>query len=127
MRDSILIHKGFQFKLEPTQTQERAFWQYCGATRWVYNHMLAERKTTYKTTSTAPATLEQKRQLPSLKRQPETAWLTTIHSQVLQDAVLDLGDAFERFFRQKGRLPALQEEAWAQAVVQLPTRGEGRR
>ncbi len=110
MCDSIIIYKGFQFKLEPTAAQEGQFWQYCGATRWVYNHMLGERKQAYQATGKSPSALEQKRQLPLLKRQPNTAWLNTIHSQVLQEAVLDLEDAFERFFRKESGYPHFKKK-----------------
>jgi len=105
MSDCITIRKGYQFKLQPTAAQERQFWQYAGAVRWVYNHMLAERQLAYKATGTAPSTHDQIKQLPILKRQPETVWLNTVQSQVLQDAVLGLDDAFERFFRRQNGYP----------------------
>src|SRR3990172_1716862 len=89
----MIVRKGFQFKLQPTARQEHQFWQYAGAVRWVYNHMLAERIETYQATGKSPSTNEQIKQLPALKRQEETAWLRMVQSQVLQDAVLDLDDA----------------------------------
>ncbi len=110
MSECITVRKGFQFKLETTAAQERQFWQYCGATRWVYNHLLAERKTSYKARGQAPSTLEQRRQLPLLKRQSETAWLGRIHSQVLQAAVLDLDDAFVRFFQKQNSYPRYKKK-----------------
>ncbi len=105
MSDCITIHKGYQFKLEPTAAQDRIFWRYCGATRWVYNHMLAQRKAASKGIGKIPSTHDQIKQLPILKRQEETTWLNSVQSQVLQDAVLDLNDAFERFFRKQNGYP----------------------
>ena len=67
--------------------------------------MLAERSETYRTTGKAPSAFTQIKQLPALKQQDETAWLNTIQSQVLQDAVLDLDDAFGRFFSTQNGYP----------------------
>src|SRR5687767_6395553 len=94
----ITYHKAFKFKLDATPEQEQKFWQFCGSVRWVWNHMLAQRQAAFQAGEKAPSTNEQIKQLPTLKREAETTWLNTIHSQVLQDVVLDLDDAFSRFF-----------------------------
>lgn len=106
----MIVRKGMQFKLQPTTQQERQFWQYAGAVRWVYNRMLAERTQPHKATGSAPTTFEQIKQLPSLKRQPGTVWLNTVQSQVLQEAVLDLGDAFKRFFNKQNGYPKVKKK-----------------
>jgi len=106
----VKIRKGFQFRLQPTPQQEQQFVQYCGAVRWVWNRMLAERSETYQATGKAPSAYTQIKQLPVLKQQDETAWLNTIQSQVLQDAVLDLDDAFERFFSQQNGYPRFKSK-----------------
>ena len=100
-----MIRKAFQFRLQPTSAQEQQFWRYCGAVRWVWNRMLAERSETHKATGKAPSAYTQIKQLPILKQQEETVWLNTIQSQVLQDAVLDLDDAFGRFFSKQNGYP----------------------
>jgi putative transposase len=105
MSDASTVYKGFQFKLQPTEAQEQQFVRYCGAVRWVWNRMLAERSETYRTTGKSPSTHAQIKQLPILKQQAETAWLSTVQSQVLQDAVLDLDDAFHRFFSKQNGYP----------------------
>jgi putative transposase len=105
MPESITIHKAFKFKLDATLEQEQRFRQYAGSVRWVYNHMLAQHKEAFQSGLKSPTTNEQIKQLPALKQQEETAWLNTIHSQVLQDAVLDLDDAFEPFFKKQCKKP----------------------
>jgi putative transposase len=105
MSGSSTLYKGFQFKLQATEAQERQFVQYCGAVRWVWNRMLAERSTSYRVTGKSPFTNAQIKQLPVLKQEAETAWLNSTHSQVLQDAVLDLDDAFRRFFNKQNGCP----------------------
>jgi putative transposase len=101
----MIIQKGYQFRLQPTPAQERLFVQYCGAVRWVWNRMLDERRESYRLTGQSPSAYTQIKQLPTLKRQDETAWLNGIQSQVLQDAVLDLDEAFSRFFSQQNGYP----------------------
>ena len=101
----MIVRKAFRFKLVPTPAQEQAFRQYAGACRWVWNEMLRERKETYKATGKSPSMYEQKRRLTELKRQPETAWLNGIHSQVLQEPVINLHRAFVNFFEKRAKYP----------------------
>lgn len=120
MSDCITIRKAYQFKLEPSAAQEQCFWQYAGAKRWVYNHMLAQRNETYKATGQSPTTNDQINQLPTLKRQDETTWLKTIHSQVLQNAVLDLDDAFARFFSKQNGYPKFKKKYGSRQSFSYP-------
>lgn len=106
----MIVPKGFQFRLQPTAEQERLFVQYCGAVRWVWNRMLAERSESYKATGKSPSAYTQINQLPALKRTDETSWLGGIQSQVLQDAVLDLDDAFRRFFSKQNGYPRFKKK-----------------
>ena len=101
----MLVHKAFVFKLQPTRGQEQQFVRYVGAYRWVWNHFLAERKQAYQATGQAPSLYEQKRALPLLKQASGTAWLSEVHSQVLQEVVLMLHRAFENFWEKRARYP----------------------
>jgi putative transposase len=101
----VIVHKAYQFKLDATPQQEQLFRQYAGSVRWVYNRMLAQRRDAYHAGQPTPSTNDQIKQLPALKQQADTAWLAAIHSQVLQDAVLCLDDAFARFFKKQNRYP----------------------
>lgn len=97
----MIVHKAFRFKLDATPEQEQLFRRYAGSVRWVYNRMLAERNAAFQTGDKTPTTNAQIKQLSALKQQAGTARLNTVHSQVLQDAVLDLDDAFDRFFKKQ--------------------------
>lgn len=72
--------------------------------------MLAERSEAYKETGKSPSAYRQIKQLPVLKQVEETAWLNTVQSQVLQDAVLDLDDAFKRFFSKQNGYPRFKNK-----------------
>lgn len=106
----MIIRKAFQFKLKPTVDQVQSFWQYAGATRWVWNEMLAERKETYKETGKSPSQYAQMRRLTELKREPDTGWLRTIHSQVLQEPIKNLQRAFENFFAGRASYPRFKSK-----------------
>jgi len=105
-----IVRQGFRFKLEPTAAQESLFRQYCGSVRWVYNRMLAQRQEAFQSGQAAPKTNDQIKTLPLLKKEEETAWLNTIHSQVLQDAILDLDEAYQRFFKKQNRAPTFKKK-----------------
>lgn len=106
----MIVRKAFRFKLIPTPAQEETFRQYAGAVRWVWNEMLREQRETYKATGKSPSMYDQKRRLAELKRQPETAWLNEIHSQVLQEPVINLQRTFVNFFEKRANYPKFKSK-----------------
>ena len=66
--------------------------------RWLWNTLLAERKTAWEERHETVDYYTQKAELPGLKAQ-ERPTLQEVHSQVLQDVVFRLKQAFEAFFR----------------------------
>ncbi len=103
------INKAFRDKLGPTSEQEQQFWQLAGAVRWVWNEMLTERKRVYEETGQGISQYEQMRQLTSLKQAPETEWLRSIHSQVLQEPIKQLQQAFVNFFEKRASYPQFKK------------------
>lgn len=93
-----MIKRAFKFKLEPTPTQVEQFLQFAGARRFIFNRGLDQRQKTFESTGKSPTYFEQNKELTLLKEQEETAWLKTIHSQVLQQSLKDLDRAFQNFF-----------------------------
>ena len=103
------IKKAFRYKLRPTTEQEQHFWQFAGAARWVWNEMLAERKRIYEETGKGVSPYEQMRRLTTLKREPDTGWLRSIHSQVLQEPIKQLAQAFVNFFEKRTSYPRFKK------------------
>lgn len=95
----MLLKKGFKYRLEPTIGQRQLFAQFAGATRFLYNRGLEQRKTAYEKEGKSLRHFEQNNELVALKRQESTAWLKDIHSQVLQQALKNLDTAFQNFFQ----------------------------
>ena len=73
--------------------------QFAGACRWVYNRGLATKVAAWEENGARVTLFDQNIELPSLKKAEETAWLADIHSQVLQQALGDLNNAYTAFFR----------------------------
>src|SRR5436305_12695471 len=97
------IRKAFRYRLYPTNEQAQFLARQFGCCRFVYNHFLDERKAYYEAHKDDPdkkglTFSDTSRMLTELKKQPETAWLTEVNSQPLQQALKDLDRAYENFF-----------------------------
>ena len=95
----MILRKGYKFRLEPIKTQRNLFFQFAGAGRWVFNRGLAQKKDAWKINKQTISLFAQNKELTLLKNKDETAWLKTIHSQVLQQSLQDLDSAYKNFFR----------------------------
>src|SRR3989304_9885247 len=95
----MMIRKNFRYRLEPNKNQGNAFAQFAGSYRFVYNWALARSIEEYEATDKRLSYADLCRELTLLKKNPETGWLSKIHSQVLQQAIKDLDCAFQHFFR----------------------------
>ncbi len=95
----MIIRKAFRYRLKPKGIQFRDFANFSGSCRYIYNKGLEERKTAYQQDQKTLSYFEQNIALTKLKQKEETRWLTEIHSQVLQQSLKDLDNAFRHFFR----------------------------
>jgi putative transposase len=91
------MRKSFRYRLYPTKRQAKLLRQQLDECRWLYNHFLEARKTSYENNNQAPSVYEQQAQLPLLKEQRPA--LATVHSQVLQNVAVRIDLAFQAFFR----------------------------
>ena len=102
-----MVRRAFKYKLKPTSADREALSRFAGARRFVFNWGLAQRQKTYEMTGKAPSYFEQNKELTLLKDQTETSWLKEIHSQIPQQGLKDLDQAYKSFFRRvkKGEKP----------------------
>jgi len=90
------MRKAYKFRLSPNKQQEEKLFWTVNRCQELYNAALSERKDAYRMAGKAISYYEQKRDLPEIKEiRPE---YNDIHSQVLQDVLLRLKRAFDRFF-----------------------------
>src|SRR5262245_20217862 len=95
----MIFTKTFKFRLRPNRAQETSFAQFAGAARWIYNRGLDQRTKLWQEEKRSISLIDQNNELVLLKNQEESSWLKEIHSQVLQQALHDLNEAFDHFFQ----------------------------
>ena len=90
------MRKAYKFRLYPNKKQEEKLFWTLNRCRELYNAALSERRDAYHMAGQSISYYEQKRDLPEIKEiRPE---YHDIQSQVLQDVLLRLKRAFDRFF-----------------------------
>ncbi|MBA3943917.1 MAG: IS200/IS605 family element transposase accessory protein TnpB [Herpetosiphonaceae bacterium] len=89
--------KAYQYRLYPSNVQERKLEATRETCRRWYNDLLSERKTAYEERG---ATIGKYAQLRRVKdHKAASPWAKVVHSHVLQVVVSDLDTAFQAFFR----------------------------
>ena len=84
--------KAFKFRLEPNQQQRVLINKTLGCTRFLYNRMLDEKQTKYKSSDKSKTKTEKEYKI-------EFNWLKEVDSIALQQARIDLQVAYTNFFR----------------------------
>ena len=92
-----VVRKSFQYRLFPTKRQARSMQATLEECRWLYNHLLEQRKTAYEDRQEALRLYDQQATFTALKAARPS--LATVHSQVLQNVAVRLDLAFKAFFR----------------------------
>ena len=87
----------YRFRLYPTREQEQLIQKTFGCVRYVYNHFLAERTSSYQQTGKSLTRFQQDKELTALKQ--ELNWLREPDKCALQNSLKALDFAFQNFFR----------------------------
>ena len=87
-----MILKAFKFRIEPNQTQKVLINKTLGCVRFLYNQMLNEKQTKYKSKDTTKPKTEKEYKI-------EFDWLKEVDSIALQQSRIDLKIAYDNFFR----------------------------
>src|SRR2546421_3887258 len=91
------MRKMFQYRIYPTRKQVHKLNEILEECRWLYNHLLENRKHAYAHTGKGLSCYEQQSTYPLLKQERST--LERVHSQVLQNVAVRIDLAFKAFFR----------------------------
>lgn len=89
-----------KFQALPTKRNQKSLAECFGGVRWVYNNMRELRKRSYEEFKFSINLQDTKTLLSELKSETETSWLAKLPSQPLQEATIDLDNAYKRFFNQ---------------------------
>jgi len=93
-----MIMKTFQYRLYPTKKQANTLSQQLEELRWLWNTLLAERKTAWEERQETVNHSDQIKELPILKVS-ERPGLKAVQSQVAQNVVLRLKNSVDAFIR----------------------------
>jgi putative transposase len=104
------MHKGYQFRLILTKDQEEYCWKASNAARYIYNWTLETKTKIYQEQGISVSGYNMCKLLTALKKEPDHQWLNEIHNKVLNKAVLDCNEAFERMFKGQSRFPKFKSK-----------------
>lgn len=92
-----------------------------GCCRWIYNWALAKKIEVWQAEKRSVSRYELDANLPKLKENHETEWLSEVNSQSLQQELVSLEKAYAQFFREKHGFPKFKSKKNRQRF-QVPQR-----
>jgi len=100
--------KAHKIRIFPTKEQELYLSKACGTSRFAYNWALAQWKKKYETKEQVNEGLLRK-ELNSIKRE-EFPWMLEVTKCSPEQAVRDLGSAFQKFFKKQAGFPKFKKK-----------------
>src|SRR5215471_13282968 len=91
------MRRAIRYRLYPTKQQQRLLEQQLEECRWLYNHLLAERRNAWEQRQETVRLYDQHALLPVLKA--ERPSLSGVQSQVLHNVAIRVDLVFHAFFR----------------------------
>ncbi len=100
--------RSHKITLNPNNKQRTYFAKACGVSRFAYNWALARWKGRYEAGETVSEGALRK-ELNSIKRE-EFPWMLEVTKSAPQLAIMDLGEAFKRFFKKQTKFPRFKKK-----------------
>jgi transposase len=99
-------HIAIRYRAYPTDEQSQKAAQIDGCCRQIKNLAKEQRDLAYRLTGKSPGYTAQTKDLKELRDDPELApWLSSVPSQILQQALRDRDAGYQRFFSGKAKYP----------------------
>jgi putative transposase len=95
----MLTVKAHKIQLNTTPETETKFVSWCGAARWAYNYGLQRKKTEYETNKKSLNSYSLMKEVVALKKTDKYAWLNNVPKSIPRMALIQLGKAYDNFFR----------------------------
>ena len=102
------IMKAFKTRIYPTKEQAILIDKTIGCCRFVYNNGLSEKINSYQSDKTNISAYDLIRKLPQQKKENE--WLKEVEAQALQQSLLDLQSAYNKFFKEHKGFPSFHKK-----------------
>ena len=113
-----------RYRLEPTPVQASMFCQWAGCARWTYNAALSAREAMYKSTGKGGGLAALCRLLAGWRAEHD--WLKACPSQVGQQSIRDLLDAYSRFFKGQNARPTFKRKGRCRDSFRFPNQKSGK-
>ena len=97
------ILKAYKYRMYPTPEEVVFLNKTFGCCRFVYNYFLAEKQRCFKEEKKSLSHSECSKKLPELKK--ELPWLKEVPSVTLQQSLLHLKTAFQKFYKKESQFP----------------------
>ncbi len=110
----------YKFRLYPNKQQKILLNKHFGCTRFVYNYFLTKRQEDYEKTGKSTNYNQDSKNLTKLKK--EFVWLNEVGCDSLQQSLMNLNNAYKRFFNKISNKPKFKNKNDKQAFksVQQP-------
>lgn len=108
------VHKGYKFRLEPTEEQKVKINKTLGCCRFVYNSMLDRRIKAYQRRGESMSYIDTQNLLPQMKTY--LPWLAEVDSQALKYSCRQLNNAYKGFFEDGKGSPNSNENGEKKAI-----------
>lgn len=102
--------KAYKYRIYPNQEQSVLIAKHFGCTRFIYNWALAKKIEAYQATQKTLHRYDLVPLIPKLKKEQETEWLKEVNSQSLQQELVYLELAFDKFFKEKKGFPKFKSK-----------------
>ena len=105
------MFRAIKVRLYPNKVQEQELNKVLGAYRFVYNHMLAKKQSAYETDKTNLKATDLRKWFHStLRKDEQYPWLKEQNTQVMQQAIIQMDDAYKKFFKQHKGFPKFKSK-----------------
>jgi putative transposase len=101
--------KAYKYRLYPTPDQKILLEKHFGITRLIYNLALECKSIAYKSIHKNLSRFDLQKQLIELKQ--EFLWMKEINSQSMQSSLLNLDNAYKKFFKEKKGFPKFKKKS----------------
>ena len=105
-------------RLYPNKAQEQELNKVLGCYRFVYNQVLAKRKTAYEADKTNLSVNDLSKWFHgTLRKDEQYAWLREQNTKVMGEAIRQMDDAYQRFFKQHSGYPKFKSKKDKQSAL----------
>ena len=116
---SFMRYKAYKYRIYPNKEQQELINKHIGCCRYIYNLCLEKKINAYKTSKKTISKFDLMKLLPILKKEQETSFLKEVNSLSLQAAIVNLDNAYTRFFKEKNGFPKFKSKRNSRQSFQI--------